>query len=41
MKKAMLRKVGSTVLHAILNGDAVRDTILKQGMRATESSSYF
>ena len=41
MAKNRLKKISSTALKAIPNGDAVRDTILKQGMKATEASAYF
>ena len=34
------REISSMALKAILNGDAVRDTILK-GMKATQASAYF
>lgn len=36
-----IKKLSSTALQAIPNGDAVRDTILKQGIKATEASAYF
>lgn len=39
--KKRIKKISSTALQALPNGDAVRDTILKQGMKATEASAYF
>jgi hypothetical protein len=39
--KNRIKRISSTALQAIPNGDAVRDTILKQGMKATEASAYF
>lgn len=39
--KKRIKKLSSTALQAIPNGDAVRDTILTQGMKATEASAYF
>lgn len=39
--KMRIKKLSSTALQAIPNGDAVRDTIMKQGMEATEASAYF
>ena len=39
--KNSFQKISSTALKTIPNGDAVRDTILKQGMKATEASAYF
>lgn len=39
--KKRIKKISSTALQVIPNGDAVRDTILSQGMKATEASAYF
>ena len=39
--KKRIKKISSTALQALPNGDAVRDTILKQGMKSTEASAYF
>ena len=39
--KKQIQRINSTALQVIPNGDAVRDTILKQGMKATEASAYF
>lgn len=36
-----IKKLSSTALQAIPNGASIRDTILKQGMKATEASAYF
>lgn len=41
VKKIGIKKLSSTALQAISNGDAVRDTIIKQGMKSTEASAYF
>jgi hypothetical protein len=41
LKKLQKFKNRLTPHKAILNGDAVRDTILKQGMKVTEASAYF
>lgn len=39
--KKQIKKLNMPPLKAVPNGDAVRDTILKQGMKATEASAYF
>jgi hypothetical protein len=39
--KRQLKRISSTVLKVIPNGDAVRDTILKKGMKTKESAAYF
>ena len=39
--KKRFKKAGLTALKAIPNGNAVRDTILEHGMKATEASAYF
>ena len=36
-----IKKLSSTALQVIPNGDSVRDTILKQGLKATQASVYF
>ena len=41
MIKNRLRQMSLTALKAIPSGEAVRDTIMKQGMKATEASAYF
>jgi hypothetical protein len=39
--KKLIKKISSTALQVVPNGDEVRDNILKQGMKATEASAYF
>nr|AZJ16662.1 hypothetical protein [Seminavis robusta] len=39
--KKRIKRISSTALQVIPNGDGVRDTILNQGMKATEASAYF
>lgn len=36
-----IKKLSSTAFQALPNGDAVRDTLLKHGMKATEASDCF
>lgn len=36
-----MEKNRSTTLRTILNGNAVRDTILTQDIKATEANAYF
>jgi hypothetical protein len=39
--KKQIKRISSTAFQVIPNGDAVRDHILKQGMKATEAFAYF
>lgn len=36
-----IKTLSLTALQVLPNGDAVRDNIMKQGMKATEASAYF
>jgi|SaaInlV_100m_DNA_5_1039725.scaffolds.fasta_scaffold00078_23 hypothetical protein len=39
--KRRIKKFSSTALHVIPNGEAVRETILNEGMKATEAQAFF
>ena len=39
--KKRIKKLSSSALQAVPNTNAVRDSILKQGIKATEASAYF